>query len=177
MVAQLLEHRDAVAYGLTVMVTDMLFVELPAMLAKLIGEKQATMVLEMLAKKTAEEGFRHFLEKLSVKPGSLTLREVLEVFVLREGSEPAHPFQRVTRIVEEDDRITLVVKNGRESPAILAGVIAGVMEAGLGVRTQALASPATAQHLCHQDNPPDYIVYPAGEDRVVVERLKCGKQD
>ncbi len=52
----LLERRDAIAYGLAVMVTDMLFSELPSLLSNLIGGKQATSILEMLAKKTVEEG-------------------------------------------------------------------------------------------------------------------------
>ncbi len=177
--AELLRDREAVAHGLSVMATRMLFENLPSVLEDIIGERQATIILERMAEEAAELGFKEFMRMLGIGDlRDMPIDKLLTIFSAPPPGRPKmHPFQVVRKIEVSDSRIVLEIEDGHRHPSevgILAGTIAGVLTAA-GYSARPLSGPDAVKHLCSSDNPPRYAVYPVknGEWRIVIEGVKC----
>lgn len=175
--AELLSNREAVAHGLSVMATRMLFEQLPRYLAEIVGEKQASVLLSRFAEEAAEAGFREFASKVGMREPPPP-HHLLTIFLAPPpGKEKAHPFQVVERLETGEGRIVLYLVSRRWSlveASMLAGVVAGVLTAA-GYRAKPLTGASAARHLCGEEHP-SYIVYPGRKGErwtIVVEPLKC----
>ncbi len=184
--AELLRNKEAVAHGLSVMATRMLFEELPSILEYIIGGRQATIILERMAEEAAEEGFREFMRMLGfTRDIRMPLEKLITIFLAPPSNQPkTHPFQVVKAVrVVGGRRIVLEVEEGHKHPSelgILAGTIAGVLTAA-GYRAKPLSSPETKRHICSANNePPQYLVYPVrGDDgkwKIIIEEVNCARQ-
>jgi len=176
--AELLRNREAVAHGLTIMASEMLFHDLPAVLEEVVGERQASVLLERLASKAAERGFAEFAHHLGIE-GPLEPLHLLTIFLEPPGGEKVHPFQVARRLETGGGRVTLVLGEKLSQPeaALLAGVVAGVLTAA-GHPARALADTSAIQHMCRSGGErPEYVVYPVDGEKIVVERLECSGQE
>ncbi len=174
--AELLRHADAVARGLTTMAVTMLLEDLPETLARVVGERQAAVLLERLAAPAAERGFREFLEAAGAEPPEPL--EALTVFLApRGGGGRLHPFQVAEAIETGDGRASLRLAGrgwGLAKASLVAGVVAGVLRA-LGLEARPLTGPEALAQLCRGE-PPAAAVYPeqrAGAWRVTVDFHPC----
>jgi len=170
--AELLRDRAAVAHGLSVMATEMLFHDLPSMLREVVGERQAEVLLERLASRAAERGFREFVKQLGVE-GPMEPLQVLTVFLRPRSGKKVHPFQVASRVEAGGGRVRLLLAErlGHVEAALLAGVVAGVL-AAVGHPARAVTERSAAQHLCRSGERPEYIVYPE-DTAIAVEGLVC----
>ncbi len=177
--AELLENREAVAHGLSVMATKMLLDDLPGLLTSVVGERQAAVLLGKLASTAAERGFKAFLRNVGVEPGSLNPLHVLTVFLEPTSGERVHPFQVVERIETGEGRVRLPLSQREQwslaKAALMAGVVAGVLS-GTGHPARPLTSREASAHIPGGEAL-EYIVYPeqsSGRWLVVVEPLGRG---
>ncbi len=178
--AELLQNKEAVAHGLSVMATQMLLDDLPGLLTSVVGERQAAVLLGKLASTAAERGFRAFLGSVGVDPSSLNPLHVLTVFLEPPSGKRIHPFQVVERIETGEGRVRLPLSRREQwslaKAALMAGVVAGVLS-GTNHPAKPLTSREAAAHI-----PPgerlEYLVYPEqsnGRWLVVVEAVAVDK--
>lgn len=175
--AELLSNEEAVAHGLSVMATRMLFEQLPRYLAEIVGEKQASVLLARFAEEAAEAGFREFAARVGMREPP-PLHHLLTIFLAPpRGKEKVHPFQVVERLETSEGKVVLRLAGRRWNlveASMFAGVVAGVLTAA-GYVTKPLTEESAARHLCGE-GAPSYIAYPRREGEtwmIVVEPLSC----
>ena len=176
--AHLLENREAVVEGLTVMGHDIFVRLLPERLEKLLGWREASIIIYGVAEEGARRGFQAFLEKTGASIGEC---EAVSIFVRRDGM--MHPFQVFEEAHRTDkgwllvfDRETsALVKRHPSVAAVFAGVIAGCLGA-IGSRARFITADSAAGQLCRTGSPPRYVIRLGNhEDRpaLLLEELQC----
>jgi hypothetical protein len=177
-VAGLLGNREAVAHGLSVMASRMLFEQLPGYLARVVGEKQAAVLLGRFVAEAAREGFRDLARRLGVRDLPPPIRLLAIFFSPPRPEQRVHPFQVAEHLETGGGRIVLVLEPREWSLPILgllAGVVAGVLDAA-GERAVPLTEPSAARHLCGEEPRPGLVVYPerrGGRWALVVGEPSC----
>lgn len=176
--AHLLENREAVVEGLTVMGHDIFVRLLPERLERILGWREASIIVYGVAEEGARRGFRAFLERTGASIGE---DEAVSIFVRQDGMR--HPFQVFEKAYRTGGGWTLVfdaetsklVESHPSVAAVFAGVIAGCLNA-IGSRARLVTGERAASQLCRTGSPPRYVIRLGsleGRPALVIEELRC----
>ena len=176
--AHLLENREAVVEGLTVMGHDIFVRLLPERLERLLGWREASIIIYGVAEEGARRGFKAFLGRTGVSIGDC---EVVSIFVRQDSMR--HPFQvfekahRTDRgwLLVFDKETSTLVEQHPSVAAVFAGVIAGCLGA-IGSRARFITAESAVGQLCKTSNPPRYVIRLGsheGRPALLLEELHC----